>query len=54
MDNEIIIALIGVPAIFLFAFGWTWLEERSRARSKHKYDQQMAKYDTWMDEIKRM
>jgi hypothetical protein len=54
MDNEIIIALIGVPAIFLFAFGWTWLEERSRARSKRKYDQQMAKYDTWLKDPNNM
>ena len=54
MDNEIIWGLVGVPIIFLFAFGWTWLEERSRARSKRKYDQQMAKYDTWMDKINRM
>jgi len=54
MDNEIIIALIGVPMIFLFAFGWTWLEERSKAKAKRKYDQQMAKYDTWMDKLNRM
>ena len=54
MDNEIIIALIGVPMIFLFAFGWTWLEERSKAKAKRKYDQQMAKYDIWMDKINRM
>ena len=54
MDNEIIIALIGVPAIFAFAFGWTWLEERSKAKAKRKYDQQMAKYDTWRDHINSM
>ena len=54
MDNEIIIALIGVPTIFAFAFGWTWLEERSKAKAKRKYDQQMVKYDTWRDHINSM
>ena len=54
MDNEIIWALIGVPTIFLFAFGWTWLEERLRAKRKRKYDQQIAKYDTWMEKFNRM
>tara|TARA_B110000240_G_scaffold194196_1_gene241410 strand:+ start:1233 stop:1397 length:165 start_codon:yes stop_codon:yes gene_type:complete len=54
MTNEIMAALIGVPMIFAFAFAWTWMEERSRAKAKRKYDQQMAKYDTWMDKLNRM
>ena len=54
MDNEIIIALIGVPTIFAFAFVWCWLEERSKAKANRKYDQKMAKYDTWMEKYNRM
>ena len=54
MVDDLIIALIGVPAIFAFAFGWTWLEERSKAKAKRKYDQQMVKYDTWRDHINSM
>tara|TARA_R110000803_G_scaffold207054_2_gene274726 strand:+ start:190 stop:354 length:165 start_codon:yes stop_codon:yes gene_type:complete len=54
MTNEIIAALVGVPMIFVFAFVWSWMEERSRAKKKRKYDQQMAKYDTWMEKLDRM
>jgi len=52
--NDTMVALLGVPIIFALAFLWCWVEERSKARSKRKYDQQMAKYDTWTKASDRM
>ena len=46
--------VVGVPLLIAVAYTWCWLEERSKARAKRKYDQQMAKYDTWMKHIDSM
>ena len=43
--------LLGVPALFVLVFVWCWIEERMKAKVKRKYDQQMAKYDTWRKHI---
>ena len=51
---EIYAGLIGVPLLIGFAAVWVWLEERGKAKAKRKYDQQMAKYDTWMDKMNSM
>ena len=46
--------VVGVPLLIAVAYTWCWLEERSKARAKRKYDQQMAKYDTWKKHIDSM
>ena len=51
---EIYAGLIGVPLLIGFAAAWVWFEERGKAKAKRKYDQQMAKYDTWMDKMNSM
>ena len=51
---EMLAGLVGVPLLIAIAYTWCWLEERSKARAKRKYDQQMAKYDTWMEKYNRM
>ena len=52
--SEAVAGILGVVGIFAFTFVWCWLEERSKRISKRKYDQQMAKYDTWKKHIDSM
>jgi hypothetical protein len=51
---EMLAGVVGVPLLIAVAYTWCWLEERSKARAKRKYDQQMAKYDTWKKHIDSM
>jgi len=39
--------LAGVVVLFTFVFVWCYLEDKYTRRRQRKYDERMAKYDTW-------